>query len=158
MTRNSREKQVTGGLPSTADAGKVGASNEGGAADARRRTVQGRAGPPARPVGRLCRTRRGARRRDRDQPAGRDARGRDRHQSDRRLDAPVDRLLTELDDRKVLKRLDGPLEDTVPANRAITVRDLLTFRMGFGQPPGPPGARPIEQAVAEQELMTLGPP
>src|SRR6266536_3379513 len=74
------------------------------------------------------------------------------------LDAPVDRLLPELADRKVLKRLDGPLEDTVPANRAITVRDLLTFRMGFGQPPGPPGARPIEQAVAEQELMTLGPP
>jgi len=74
------------------------------------------------------------------------------------LDEPVDRLLPELADRKVLKRLDGPLEDTVPANRAITVRDLLTFRMGFGQPPGPPGARPIEQAVAEQELMTLGPP
>src|SRR6266545_1942607 len=74
------------------------------------------------------------------------------------LDAPVDRLLPELADRKVLKRLDGPLEDTVPANRAITVRDLLTFRMGFGQPPGPPDARPIEQAVAEQELMTLGPP
>ncbi len=74
------------------------------------------------------------------------------------LDEPVDRLLPELADRKVLKRLDGPLEDTVPANRAITVRDLLTFRMGFGQPPGPPDARPIEQAVAEQELMTLGPP
>src|SRR6266699_6143564 len=61
-----------------------------------------------------------------------------------RLDEPVDRLLPELADRKVLKRLDGPLEDTVPANRAITVRDLLTFRMGFGQPPGPPDARPIE--------------
>ena len=49
-----------------------------------------------------------------------------------RLDEPVDRLLPELADRQVLKRLDGPLDDTVPANRPITVRDLLTFRMGFG--------------------------
>src|SRR6266540_3726957 len=38
------------------------------------------------------------------------------------LDEPVDRLLPELADRKVLKRLDGPLEDTVPANRAIRWR------------------------------------
>src|SRR5580658_7186843 len=46
-----------------------------------------------------------------------------------RLDDPVDKLLPELAGRKVLKRLDAPLEDTVPANRPITVRDLLTFRM-----------------------------
>ena len=37
-----------------------------------------------------------------------------------RLDEPVDRLLPELADRKVLKRLDGPLDDTVPASRPIT--------------------------------------
>ena len=49
-----------------------------------------------------------------------------------RLDEPVDRLLPELANRKVLKRLDGPLDDTVPAKRPITVRDLLTFRMGLG--------------------------
>ncbi|MDB5078014.1 MAG: estB2 [Chloroflexi bacterium] len=30
-----------------------------------------------------------------------------------RLDEPVDRLLPELADRKVLKRIDGPLDDTV---------------------------------------------
>src|SRR5262249_49351811 len=48
----------------------------------------------------------------------------------RRLDEPVDRLLPELANRKVLKRLDGPLDETVPANRSVTVRDLLTFRMG----------------------------
>src|SRR6266567_8496407 len=47
-----------------------------------------------------------------------------------RLSEPVDRLLPELADRKVLRRIDGPLDDTVPANRPITVRDLLTFRMG----------------------------
>jgi CubicO group peptidase (beta-lactamase class C family) len=48
------------------------------------------------------------------------------------LREPVDRLLPELADRRVLTRIDGPLDDTVPANRAITVEDLLTFRMGFG--------------------------
>src|SRR2546427_6306668 len=48
------------------------------------------------------------------------------------LDEPVDRLLPELADRKVLKRIDGPLDDTVPARRPITVEDLLTFRMGPG--------------------------
>src|SRR5205807_7123216 len=48
------------------------------------------------------------------------------------LDEPVDRLLPELADRRVLKRIDGPLDDTVPANRPITVEDLLTFRMGYG--------------------------
>src|SRR3954471_17868657 len=49
-----------------------------------------------------------------------------------RLDEPVERLLPELADRRVLRRIDGPVDDTVPANRPITVRDLLTFRMGFG--------------------------
>lgn len=49
-----------------------------------------------------------------------------------RLDEPVDRLLPELAGRKVLRRLDGPIHDTVPAKRSITVRDLLTYRMGFG--------------------------
>jgi len=46
------------------------------------------------------------------------------------LDDPVDGLLPELADRRVLRRIDGPLEDTVPAARAITARDLLTSRSG----------------------------
>jgi CubicO group peptidase (beta-lactamase class C family) len=49
-----------------------------------------------------------------------------------RLDELVDRLLPELADRRVLKRLDGPLDETVPARRPISLRDLLTLRMGFG--------------------------
>src|SRR5258707_1398728 len=49
-----------------------------------------------------------------------------------RLDEPVDRLLPELSDRRVLPRLDGPLDDTVPATRPIPVRALLTFTRGFG--------------------------
>ena len=48
------------------------------------------------------------------------------------LDEPVDRWLPELANRQVLERVDGPLDDTVPAHRPITVDDLLTFRMGFG--------------------------
>jgi len=74
-----------------------------------------------------------------------------------RLDEPLDRLLPELANRRVLQRIDGPLDDTVPANRPITLRDLLTFRMGFGVLLGPPGAYPIQKAVTEQELGD-GPP
>ena len=74
-----------------------------------------------------------------------------------RLDEPVDRLLPELAERKVLKRLDGPLDDTVPANRPITVRDLLTFRMGFGQMMALPEAYPILKAANEQQIG-MGPP
>ena len=74
-----------------------------------------------------------------------------------RLDEPVDRLLPELAGRKVLKRLDGPLDNTVPANRPITVRDLLTFRMGFGIVMAPPGTYPIQKAMSEQ-LLGQGPP
>ena len=65
------------------------------------------------------------------------------------LDEPVDALLPELAERQVLKRLDGPLDDTV--------RDLLTFRMGFGMMMAPPDAYPILQAANEQQLGT-GPP
>ncbi|WP_437796002.1 serine hydrolase domain-containing protein [Sorangium sp. So ce693] len=75
-----------------------------------------------------------------------------------RLDEPVDRLLPELSGRKVLKRIDGPLDETVPANRPITVRDLLTFRMGFGMIMGPPDGTPIQRAVRELQLACLGPP
>lgn len=74
-----------------------------------------------------------------------------------RLDDPVDRWLPELTDRKVLKRLDGPLEDTVPATRPITVRDLLTFRMGFGQVFAPPDTYPILKAANDLEIG-MGPP
>src|SRR3989442_932068 len=74
-----------------------------------------------------------------------------------RLDEPVDRWLPELAERRVLKRLDGPLDDTEPAKRAITVRDLLTFRMGFGQMMAPPDAYPILSAANELQIG-LGPP
>ncbi|HEX5502651.1 MAG TPA: serine hydrolase domain-containing protein [Thermomicrobiales bacterium] len=74
-----------------------------------------------------------------------------------RLDDPVDRLLPELADRRVLKRLDGPLDDTVPARRAITLRDLLTLRLGLGHIMAPVSAYPIRQALDALQLL-LGPP
>ena len=74
-----------------------------------------------------------------------------------RLDDPVDPLLPELADRKVLRRLDGPLEDTVPARRPITVRDLLTFRLGLGMIMAPPDSMPIQKALGERALGQ-GPP
>jgi len=65
-----------------------------------------------------------------------------------RLDEPVDRLLPELAHRKVLKRLDGPVDDTVPAQRPILVSDLLTLRMGMGAIFAQ-GEFPIVQAMSE---------
>ncbi|HWF79047.1 MAG TPA: serine hydrolase domain-containing protein [Streptosporangiaceae bacterium] len=69
-----------------------------------------------------------------------------------RLDEPVDRLLPELADRVVLRHLDGPLEDTVPASRPVTVRDLLTFGWGFGMVIAPPDMYPIQRAMTELQL------
>ncbi len=74
-----------------------------------------------------------------------------------RLDEPVDTLLPELSNRQVLKQLDGPLDNTVPANRPITVRDLLTFRMGFGLLLAAPDDYPILKAANELQIG-MGPP
>jgi len=74
------------------------------------------------------------------------------------VDEPVTRWLPELANRRVLRSLEGPLHDTVPAERSITVEDLLTFRLGFGSIMAPPGTYPIQIAEQELELMTLGPP
>lgn len=74
-----------------------------------------------------------------------------------RLDEPVDRLLPELADRRVLTRLDGPLDDTVPANRPISVRDLLTCCMGFGYLLSP-DEYPILQAMRGAPGIGMGPP
>jgi CubicO group peptidase (beta-lactamase class C family) len=74
-----------------------------------------------------------------------------------RLDEPVDRLLPEMADRRVLRSLESPVDDTVPANRPITVRDLLTFRMGNGLVMAMPGTYPIQVAIDEAQLG-LGPP
>ncbi len=77
------------------------------------------------------------------------------------LEEPVDRLLPELADRRVLVRPSGPLDETVPAERPITTRDLLTFTFGFGMAmemftSGEPW--PIVEADEELRLASLHPP
>ncbi len=77
------------------------------------------------------------------------------------LDEPVDRLLPELAGRRVLREPAGPLDDTVPAQRAITTRDLLTFTFGFGfvvEMFMSPTPLPIVVASDEARLSTIGPP
>src|SRR4029077_14292957 len=67
-----------------------------------------------------------------------------------RLDEPGDRLLPELAKRKVLKDPTGPLSEVRDSSRAITVRDMLTYRIGIGQT-GDAGIResaPIAKAFA----------
>jgi CubicO group peptidase (beta-lactamase class C family) len=77
------------------------------------------------------------------------------------LCGPVEELLPELADRRVLRRPDGPLADTVKAERPVTVRDLLTFTWGFGMQGAmfmSPDPWPIVKAVEERELASFGPP
>ena len=64
-----------------------------------------------------------------------------------RLDDPVDAFLPELANMRVLADPNGPLDDTVPAQRPITLRDLLTYRLGTGMVLGAPGTIPIADAL-----------
>lgn len=74
-----------------------------------------------------------------------------------RLDEPVDEWLPELADRKVMVDPDGALDETVPADRPITVRDLLTFRLGLGLDFARFGRQPALDALAGRGL-SAGPP
>jgi CubicO group peptidase (beta-lactamase class C family) len=75
-----------------------------------------------------------------------------------RLDDPVDDLLPELADRRVLVDGHGPLDgDTVPARRPITVHDVLTFQLGWGMDFGGPWPQPLLTAMDELGLGA-GPP
>ena len=75
-----------------------------------------------------------------------------------RLDAPIDYWLPELGHRRVLKRIDSELHDTVPARRPITVADLLTFRLGWGIVLAAPDSYPIQKQIAALKLVGFGPP
>src|SRR3981081_1214547 len=66
-----------------------------------------------------------------------------------RLGDAVDPCLPELADRKVLRAIDAPLDDIVPAERAITLRDLLTFRLGHGAIIAYPERYPIQKAMTD---------
>ncbi|MFB6821482.1 serine hydrolase domain-containing protein [Streptomyces virginiae] len=86
------------------------------------------------------------------------------------LDMPVARWLPELAAPMVVRTPSAPLDDVVPAERPITVADLLTFRAGYGFPAdfslpavaplfgtlkqGPP--RPQEVAAPDAWTAALG--
>jgi CubicO group peptidase (beta-lactamase class C family) len=77
------------------------------------------------------------------------------------LDEPVDRLLPELANPRVLRRMDGALDDTVSATGPVTVRQLLTFTFGFGMAVEmftAPEPWPVVAAAAQAGLATIGPP
>lgn len=50
------------------------------------------------------------------------------------LDEPVGQWLPELASPSVVRTPASPVDDVVPADRPITVLDLLTFRAGYGFP------------------------
>lgn len=78
-----------------------------------------------------------------------------------RLDDPVAKWLPELAQRRVLVSMDAPLDQTVPANREIVVRDLLNFTFGFGFTAEMFTATepwPVARAADELGLASLGPP
>jgi CubicO group peptidase (beta-lactamase class C family) len=75
-----------------------------------------------------------------------------------RLDDSIEPWLPELANRRVLKSLASPLDETVPAKRAIAVRDLLTYRMGFGSVMAPPDTYPIQKKIREYRIGGDGPP
>jgi CubicO group peptidase (beta-lactamase class C family) len=70
-----------------------------------------------------------------------------------RFEDPVDDLLPELADRRVLVDGRGPMDGpTVPAERPITLRDVLTFRLGWGMDFTAPWPQPLLEAMHELGL------
>jgi CubicO group peptidase (beta-lactamase class C family) len=74
-----------------------------------------------------------------------------------RLDDSIELWVPELGNRRVLKSISSQLDDTVPAVRAITVRDLLTYRMGFGSVMAMPNTYPIQKFIREYRIGGDGP-
>jgi CubicO group peptidase (beta-lactamase class C family) len=68
------------------------------------------------------------------------------------LDEPAQRRLPELANRRVLCRVDAELDETEPAVRPITIRDLLTYTWGFGIPFVAPRTYPIQRAMDDLQL------
>ena len=69
-----------------------------------------------------------------------------------RLDDPVDDFLPELANRRVLRTIESELDDTVPAKRSITARDLLTYRSGYGEVAFLAPMCPLHRALIEARL------
>jgi CubicO group peptidase (beta-lactamase class C family) len=75
-----------------------------------------------------------------------------------RLDEPVEGWLPELGNRRVLRCMDSRSDDTVPAKRSITVRDVLNSTFGFGSVMARPGTYWIQELIRDGHLGGDGPP
>ena len=73
-----------------------------------------------------------------------------------RLDDPIVKWAPELANRRVLKDPAGPIDDTYPAPRDITIEDLLTHRSGLAEAftSRGPVADAYERAVPNSMAMT----
>jgi CubicO group peptidase (beta-lactamase class C family) len=65
-----------------------------------------------------------------------------------RLEDPITKWAPEFSAMQVLRRPDGPLQDTYPAPRAITIEDLMTHRAGFAY--SFTAREPLAQALKEK--------
>jgi CubicO group peptidase (beta-lactamase class C family) len=77
------------------------------------------------------------------------------------LDDHVEKWLPEMAERRVLRSPDSPLDDTAPAHRPVTVRQLLNFTFGFGMTLEmftAPQPWPVVKEATDLNLCTLGPP
>lgn len=76
-----------------------------------------------------------------------------------RLDDPITEWLPEFKDMQVLKSATGPVEDTYPAPREITVDDLMTHRSGlaYGFTSIGPIAHAYEAALGSPLMVPLTP-
>lgn len=70
------------------------------------------------------------------------------------LDDPVERFVPAWAGRRVLATRHGPLTETVPADRATTVRDLLAMGFGLGYDYGAPESDALSAATAEAGLYS----
>lgn len=74
------------------------------------------------------------------------------------LDEPIDEVIPELAGPRVLRYPAGPLSDTEPARRPITLEDLLTFRLGHGADFTTMGVQTRLDERLEELSLALGPP
>ena len=68
------------------------------------------------------------------------------------LDQPLGEVLPAFAEMRVLKREDGPLDDTVPTERPITIRHLLTHTAGIGYDIISKG--PLRQAYLDNGIVS----
>ena len=70
------------------------------------------------------------------------------------LDDPVNPMLPELADMKVIADIAGPVDNVVPVERPVTLRHLLTNTFGQGLIMRWPEDYPIQAAMAEARINT----